>query len=174
MRNYLFTCLLFVIACNNKTIETQKSGNWKLKGNYKICDTCTTIILVHHDECTECADLYVDSGTIFIPTKVLSMIDTLSLNTKSSIMSQSNQVNLSDINLDDASYFNKLWSDSIKYEDRYLKDLHNAFRLKGRILSFERRFFNGKKSYYPSLYFKVLKAEEIDTAYLRKTINKNN
>jgi len=174
MKNHLLICLLFIIACNNKPIQTQKDSNWKLEGNYKFCDTCTTTILVHHEETTDGGDLYIDSGTIYISKNVLKMIDTTSLNAKSDIMSQSNQVNLSYINLDEASYFNKLWSDSIKYEDTYFKDLHNAFRLKGKIVSFERRFFNGKKSYYPRLYFKVLKAEEIDTAYLRKTTNKNN
>ena len=36
---------------------------------YQVCDT-TSSLYIHHEECTECLDAYVDSGTVYLPDTV--------------------------------------------------------------------------------------------------------
>ena len=63
-------------GCTNPG-KTQKKSNIQIGGNYKICDTCKTTIIVGHNECTDCADLQVDSGFIYISQNLFDQIDTM-------------------------------------------------------------------------------------------------
>jgi hypothetical protein len=165
MRANFLLILLFIVACNDSSINTKKQ-NIQFSDKYIVCDTCNSTIIVHHDACTICGEISVDSGTVFITSDILSAIDTLAINSNNldSFLVSPNIVSLRELYFTDHDYFKKLWKDTINFQDIY-----KAFRLTGKVTEIKRRVLdNGVIVTYPSLFFKVYKAEEIDTAYLRK------
>jgi len=177
--NILYLIMLFsIISCNNKSIKINidnKKNTIEFFDKYIVCDTCKSVILVHHDECTFCGEMTVDSGTVYLTNKILKSIDTLASNTYNidTSLESYNKVSLNELYFSDSNYYFKLWKDSINFKDWY-----KVFRLTGQVTELKRRILsNGIIVEYPSLFFKVEKAEEIDTAYLtlyRHRILKNN
>lgn len=163
-----------IAACNtpNKKRPTlSKKNAIEFRGNYVVCDTCLMTVLVHHDECTDCKDIIVDSGTVYLPHEILKKAENLvvDVDTTNLFSVVANRVSVSDLRFEDRDYFRKLYTDTVNY-----RDLYKAFRLKGKIVDVGRR-----KSKYgvietsPSLFFRASHAVEIDTAYWRKITEAN-
>ena len=147
-------------GCTNPG-KTQKKSNIQIGGNYKICDTCKTTIIVGHNECTDCADLQVDSGFIYISQNLFDQIDTMKKDTG---LFTPNRISASDLYLSDKKYFYKLWPDTINF-----KDFYKVYRVTGKVTEVKHRVFaEGSREPYPSFYFHVDKAKELDTAYAKK------
>ncbi|RZJ99380.1 MAG: hypothetical protein EOO43_26545 [Flavobacterium sp.] len=162
-------CIIAVAACNTndkKSADHKKKNVLEFRGSYVVCDTCEMTILVEHNECTDCKDIVVDSGAIYISNAILKKAEKLvvEVDTTNLFSVVANRVSVSDLRFEDKNYFKKLYTDTINYSD-----LYRVFRLKGKIVDIGRR-----KSKYgiietsPSLFFRVSHAEEIDTAYLKK------
>jgi hypothetical protein len=173
MRHIGMIIFVFLIGCRytkeNKTKDTKPKGTITFSGDYKICDTCKMTILVHHEECTTCGDITVDSGDIYLKKDLLKNINDLAVNThnsKKSLVLSPNKIPIHELYFANKHYFNKLWKDKIGF-----KDFYKTFRLTGKIVEIRRRILNnGVVESYPSLFFKVEKAVEIDTGYLRRII----
>jgi hypothetical protein len=141
-------CWLFLFAffsCGDsqkkKEISLRDSLFEKIRNrdNVKICDTCLSVLVVSHQECTECRDLYVDSGILFLPRKILIDFDT-SITIKGHKM----KLNTSDLCLEDRADFYRLWP-----ENNY--DFRKKFRVTGKVVRNEKH----------SLKFKIYSFEEI-------------
>ena len=169
MKHCSILMIFFLIACNAATVkknEHSKKQNIQFSGKYLVCDTCSTIIIVHHDECTNCGEISVDSGTVFITSNILRTIDSFgnSLTRIDSTNLFSNAVSVKELYFSDPGYFKNLWKDTVNF-----MDLYKVFRLTGKVTEIKRRVLdNGVVEENPSLFFKADKAEEIDTAYLKK------
>ncbi len=123
-------------------------------------------ILMHHEECTDCGEIIVDSGTIYLTNTILKKAEKLPVPIDSSNIFSwpANRVSLTDLYFEDKHYFKKLYTDTVNY-----KDLYKVFRLKGRITDIGRRkLSNGVVSTSPSLFFRVEHATEVDTGYFKK------
>jgi hypothetical protein len=168
-KKYIMIILLAsVISCKEKKID-KLNGDFEEKitfnDEYKICDTCTTTILVHHNESTTSGEITIDSGIVYLSHEILKNVNSLAVNiepSKKPIISPNHILNR-ELHFADKNYFNKLWKDTINFTD-----LYKAFRLKGKVTEIKRRKLeNGVIESYPSLFFKVEKAVEIDTTYLK-------
>jgi hypothetical protein len=169
MKYLTLILITLLIACNNKKnkeISLKQKEKITFNDEYKVCDTCTTTILVHHMESTRSGEITIDSGIVYLSNKILHNIDSLAVNTdnsKSYLIPPIHILNR-ELNFTDRNYFAKLWKDTVNFTD-----LYKVFRLKGKVTEIKRRKLdNGEIESYPSLFFKVDKAVEIDTSYLRK------
>jgi hypothetical protein len=127
-------------------------------------------ILVHKEDCTTCGEITVDSGTTYLSNAILSITNKLAVNSNDldSFVLSPNYVPIHELYFADENYSNKLWRDTIKFKDYY-----KAFRLTGKVVEIKRRVLdNGVVEIYPSLFFKVDKAVEVDTSYLSKVRQK--
>lgn len=132
---------------------------------YIVCDTCISTIIVHHEECTTCGEITVDSGNVYLSHDILEKCNTLANNPASARSGKfsPNYIFMHELYFSNKGYFNKLW------KDKEFKDYDKAFRLTGKVVDVKRRVLgNGVVEIYPSLFFKVYKATEVDTAYLEK------
>ena len=168
MKHCSILVVFFLVACNAATVkqnEHSKKQGVQFSGKYLVCDTCSTIIVVHHDECTNCGEISVDSGTVFITNNILKIVDSFGNNlTGIDSANFSNAVSLNELYFSDPGYFKTLWKDTVNFAD-----LYKAFRLTGKVTEIKRRVLdNGVVETPPSLFFKVDKAEEVDTSYLKK------
>ncbi|GAB2833076.1 hypothetical protein GCM10027043_38780 [Ferruginibacter profundus] len=69
MKHFAVIILIFLAACNDKaskTIAANPKATISFFGDFTICDTCQMTILVHHEECTTCGEITVDSGEIYL------------------------------------------------------------------------------------------------------------
>jgi len=151
-----------LISCNvfsPKITDLQKHLD-SITYDAKLCDTCISTLIVRHQECTECSDLYIDSGTVFISSKVIAQFDSESkknLKDKDNIFySQFKRLNTSDLLLDNKNDFYKLWPDTVTW-----KDWGKKYRVTGRITEYK-----GMR-----LKFKLLDYKLLDTLYAKKFNN---
>lgn len=158
----IFIIILSFNFCKNPNkqdaIDIQKHLDSILfRANAKYCDTCVTILIVEHNECTECSDLYVDSGIVFINRNAIKQFDSTWLARKNDFedirYEHYEKLNTADLCLDDKNDYYKLWPDTISF-----KDWNKKYRVKGKITK-----FNG--SY---LKFKLLDYTLLDTNYSKK------
>ncbi len=123
----------------------------------KLCDTCISTLIVEHHECTGCSDLYVDSGTLFISSKVLREFDSESkknLKDKDNLFyNEFKKLNTGDLLLDDDNAFDKLWPVTATWRDWTKK-----YRVTGRITEYK-----GMR-----LKFKLLSYALLDSVYGKK------
>ena len=154
------------MACKDKTSKTiavKPKAKITFSDNYIICDTCNTTVVVHHDDCTTCGEITVDSGAIYLTKEILKNVENLAINTdrEDTFILPPNYIPLHELYLSDKHYFRTLWKDTIEY-----KDIYKAFRLTGKIVEIKRRVLdNGVVEIYPSLFFKVDKAVEVYSNY---------
>ena len=83
MRHFAIISLFFLVACKDKTTKTivaKPKTKITFSDNFTICDTCQMTILVHHDECTTCGEITIDSGAVFLTNKILKNVVTLAIN----------------------------------------------------------------------------------------------
>lgn len=166
MRHFAIFILILLGACKDKTSKTiaaKPKATIIFSTNFTICDTCQMTILVHHEECTTCGEITVDSGAIYLTKDLLKSINELVVNLDKldSFTLSPNYISLHELFFADKNYFCKLWADTIDF-----KDLHKAFRLSGKVVKIKRRVLdNGVNEIYPSLFFKVDKAVQVHTSY---------
>ena len=161
------------MACKNKAskpIANKPKAAITFFDNFTICDTCQMTILVHHEECTTSGEITIDSGAIYLTNALLKNVNkwVVNLDKLDSFVLSQNCVPLHELYFADKHYFSKLWTDTIDF-----KDLYKAFRLTGKVVDIKRRVLDNRVvEIYPSLFFKVDKAVQIDTSYLRKITEK--
>jgi|GEM_PF-2733979 len=160
---------ILIVACkdkSSKTVDINPKATITFSGDYIICDTCQTTILVHHDECTTCGEITVDSGTIYLTSDIVRSANKLAINSDEpdTFLLPPNYVALHELYFSDKHYFNKLWTDTVNF-----KDFYKTFRLTGKVVEIKRRVLDNEiVENYPSLFFKVDKAVQVDTSYLKK------
>jgi hypothetical protein len=162
--------LLFIFACKNDSSEKNKnSKNVKplFKDLFIICDTCTSTIIVHRNECIFCGEISVDSGSVFYTHKILNIIDTLSDNADQSdtFHINHNLISLKELSIEQTPFFN-LQNESIENSE-----FQKKFRLTGTVVDVKRRALgNGVTEAYPSLVFKITsKIEVANTAFPKRS-----
>ena len=172
---YIVIIFILIVGCMDRSktiVDTSTKPTITFSGNYIVCDTCQMTILVHHEECTTCGEITIDSGTVYLATKILEHIDTLAINSdqQDTFLLPPNYIPIHELFFSDKHYFTKLWTDTIEF-----KDFYKAFRLTGKVIEIKRRVLeNGVVESYPSLLFKVDKAVQVDTGYLGKVRAKLN
>jgi hypothetical protein len=159
MLERLITCLLlffiFFVSCKEKKAdkgEAFRNTKNQFIESPVICDTCITTIIVHHDDCTFCGEITVDSGVVFIPSKILRINDTLIdySNIEDSSYVPHHQISLKGLTIGKEAFLN-LWKDTMNGSD-----LYKTFRLTGKIIDLKRRVLdNGVIEPYPTLVFKI-------------------
>jgi len=154
-------------SCSNRTTEKNKDSTIEFSEKYLVCDTCTSTILVHHDDFTTCGEITVDSGTVYLTSAILKKANSLGINfssTEDTFVGSPNMISLRELFFSDKHDINKLWTDTVDF-----KDFYKTFRLSGKVIDVKRRVLdNGVTEDYPSLFFKSEKVEEIDTTYSKK------
>lgn len=70
----VFFCLS-ILSCTQdpkSVIDNQAHNRVDTIGNntYQVSDSSSRLY-IHHEECTECLDAYVDSGTVYVPDSVI-------------------------------------------------------------------------------------------------------
>lgn len=99
--------------------------------NASLCDTCITTLIVRHEECTECKDIYVDSGIIYLSQKIISDFISSNLNKQRGKSNNKNEymfssrLNTKDLYFTNEADLNKLWPT--------LSDFHKLYRIRGRV-----------------------------------------
>ncbi|MFI5141309.1 MAG: hypothetical protein ACHQII_03035, partial [Bacteroidia bacterium] len=112
---YLATItFLLVISCCTNNVNRHENTSIKFFGNYNICDTCQTTILVHHDECTTCGDILVDSGTVYFTNQIYKQANALvdSSAKADSFLLSPNNIDVNQLYFSNPRQFTKLWSDA--------------------------------------------------------------
>ncbi|MFT3793204.1 hypothetical protein [Flavobacterium sp.] len=153
----LFFALSFLAGCQRNpsgkrttTADGQKRLDMISYGKTaQFCDSCVSTLVVEHMECTECKDLLVDSGTVFITAKILRQIE-LHLAKDSKKGNARTKLNAIDLYFEDPTDFKKLWGDTISW-----KNWGRKYRVKGSIAKYDKG----------ALYFKMDAYEILDTAY---------
>jgi hypothetical protein len=126
------------------------------RNNAQVCDTCWSTLIVKHEECTECKDLLVDSGTVYVDRTTINYFDSLFRTRKSSpdeIPVHTNLINTMDLYLENPKDFRKLW----KFPD--VSDCYKRYRVTGKV--------TGPKYTY-SLQFQIKRFTLLDTVYSKK------
>lgn len=100
-------------------------------------------------ECTECKDLHVDSGVVYVPFKVVNDFK-VSKKQRKETGAHFVKLNTTDLYLEDKNDFYKLWPDTITWGDFYKK-----YRVTGKVVKLKEN----------SLYFEMLSYTRIDSAY---------
>lgn len=145
MKKYItfFTIIIFYSCSADKTNNLSIKSNAitvDLRENTILCDTCISELLISHDECTDCSDLHVDSGIIFIPNSIFRICDSLVTNDTLISKHADNKghlyLNTQDLRLTNKDIFYKLWPDTINW-----KDFNKKYIVKGKItdVAVERR-----------------------------------
>jgi len=159
-RVILTSLTLVLLACTN---QSQKASI-KFIGNYNICDTCKTTIFVHHDECTMCGEITVDSGTVYLTNQILKAANALINYKTDSFLVSPNTIYINELYFADTSYFAKLYNNPKTFDKKYF--------LTGKVVAVKHRHLSDSETeVYPSLFFAVDKATEIYTTNKCKTIN---
>lgn len=139
MKNHfllLISVLLF--SCSSDKITDNKilpSKNiLKLRDGAEFCDTCSSFLFIKHDECTDCADLMVDSGTVYISQAIYKTCDSL-INADSLLKKHLDAdgylyLNTNDMNLSNKGLFYKLWPDTITWSD-----FNKKYKVKGKVVN---------------------------------------
>jgi hypothetical protein len=119
----------------------------ELQANVILCDSCESVLIVEHNECTECRDFYVDSGTVYISNTIVQQLDsTVRANQAKEISSHKlsnfgKRINTYDFYFDTKADFAKLWK-GYHFESKYRIKGHVIFspenRLKFKMKSFEK------------------------------------
>jgi hypothetical protein len=129
---------------------------YSLRNNAKVCDTCLTTIIVHHDECTECRDIYVDSGTVYLDHQTVRYFDSLAksrIRPADEIGTFDGLINTVDMYLEKSTDYKRLW----KFPDA--GDLYKKYRLTGRIV------LNKKNQW---IVFKIKHFTLLDSVYSKR------
>ena len=127
-----------LISCKGKTsdkLNSDSKAKITFSNEYEICDTCTTTILVSHNESTLSGEITIDSGIVYLSHKILKNVNSLAVNiepSKKPIISPNHILNR-ELHFADKNYFNKLWKDTINFTD-----LYKVFRLKGKVTEIKR------------------------------------
>jgi hypothetical protein len=99
-------------------------------------DKNNCVLIISHQECTDCLDVHVDSGEVKIPKHIQALFKGIKL--KSGRVK--NEPNLADLNLNDATLFKHLWGGYFKVNsenDTLNYDFFNRYRVKGYVLGFD-------------------------------------
>jgi hypothetical protein len=165
MKLLLLPCIvLTLISCKSK------KADFPVLGDYEICDTCISQIVVEHHECTDCRDIIVDSGIVFIPSLIIKTYDSL-YKTKSPYYQR---LLVSELNFNDSRAFDTLWPRQTIRNTRgdineNYRNFNKRFRLTGRVVKLERVMSPlGGDITFPSLNFDILSSEALDSAYIQE------
>lgn len=162
------TCILLLcfFSCHdqsNKKAETERASpahiltktsdtcSFSLRENAQICDTCWSTLIVRHDECTACLDLFVDSGTVYLDHQTIHYFDSLAKTRRSDqeIPAYNGLINTVDLLLENPKDYRRLW----KFPEA--PDLYKRYRVKGKV--------TGPKNTY-SLQFKMTQFTLLNSA----------
>lgn len=140
---------------NNPVAFQQHLDSITYVQNAIFCDTCVSTLIVEHQECTECSDLFVDSGIVFIGKNVIAQFD---FEQKRKTKSRINTLKLNTLDLcfEDKHDYYKLWPDTISF-----KDWGKKYRVTGKVTEYNESY----------LTFKLLNYTLLDTIYARKFDN---
>ncbi len=123
--------------------------------NAIFCDSCVSTLIVEHQECTECSDLFVDSGIVFIGGNAINQFDSDQKNNRKNRM-HSLKLNTFDLCFEDKNDYYKLWPDTITF-----KDWDKKYRVTGKVTGYHESY----------LTFKLLNYTLLDTIYAKKFDN---
>lgn len=138
MKNH-FLLLISVLffSCSPDKVRDSKvlaSKNiLKLRDRTALCDTCSSFLFIQHDECSDCADLMVDSGTVYISKAIYETCDSLikadSLLRKHPDTDGYLYLNTNDLSLSNKEVFYELWPDTITWGD-----FNKKYKVRGKVV----------------------------------------
>lgn len=143
-----FSSFFLFFSCNEIPVQVRKpvpatevhdSLSVRLSDNAKIKDSTETVLIVQHDECTECRDFYSDSGIVYISGDVYKKINRQMNQSKTKYDSLSKKgplklpfrfdLNTHDFYFEQETDFYKLWPDTITF-----RGYDKKYRVKGEVV----------------------------------------
>jgi hypothetical protein len=113
----ILNILCLIYSCDNsKSLDSHVDKVASIfPHNVVRCDTCSCELLIRREESTGSLDFVVDSGTIFLPTKIYTAI----VNLYSMDTTLPRPANIKDFLFFPYHDFDKIWPDSTKYIKGY-------------------------------------------------------
>jgi len=103
-----------ILSCSQKpaVIDSKSQNRLDTIGDivYQVSDT-TSQLYIHHEECTECLDAYVDCGTVYLPDSVIRQMKLTFTSRGSTLVPSTHDLHL--VGKDKIS--EELFGDSINY-----------------------------------------------------------
>lgn len=105
------------------------TGCWRSEFSKRDTDTdaksnsVVSEIIVYHDECTDCQDIVVDSGEVFVPEKIKQ-----NFRGKELMGGYTSKLNTRDMRLENDSIFRKLFGSPGNWQ------FENRYRVKGEVI----------------------------------------
>ena len=143
--SFLIITLVYSCSGNKEGEKTSpaKINSLLLSNETRLCDTCSSYLLISHDECTECADLRVDGGIVYISHSFYktcdSLINTDTLLTKNPHTHGQIALRTRYMKINSEKAFNKLWPKRIKFwPDTAIvyESFDKKYLVKGKVIDF--------------------------------------
>lgn len=164
----LIYCVLFLSSsCINKrqeekVVKQNGNKNFRIYGNYKICDSCKTRVFVSRANCLFSDEVNVESGILKIPNKILSnykdslISDSISMKRATVVNAfdyQTNQFVKNQVTLNtNKLYLKNFFSFPLFKSNNYFQ----IFEISGDVVEIKRRVFdNGIMDSLYTIYFSV-------------------
>ena len=161
---YSYFVLLIVLSCDNNSDNLLKkeilTDSLRIYSDTKLCDTCSSSLIIGHGECTECSDLQTIGGTLYVPSLIYKRYDSI-IKTDSFYIKKLKKhdlvfLNMNDLKLSNESIFTKLWDDTATW-----KDFYKRYNVVGKVIDLDVKRGMGKINVL--LKFRIDKYDLIET-----------